>query len=225
MASPLLEFEGVSRWSGADGGGFDLAAGPGDCVVFAGVDPSQLHDLGDLALGLVVPRRGVVRFLGDDWQRLDPREAERRRRGIGRVLAAPGRAAWLENLDVEENVQLARWFEPGVKMEMVRERSRRLAGTFGLEGGLPGTRPAVTPPEVLARAQWVRAFLPDPLRLLVLEAPESGVGDGAGALLRAEIRRVREAGTAVWWIDPGSPDGLDETARYDTVPAWLRRRG
>jgi len=224
MVTPLLEFAGVCRWTGPEGDGFDLAVRPGECVVFAGVDPSQIHDLGDLAVGLMVPRRGMVRFGGDDWQRVEPREAERRRRGIGRVLAAPGRAAWLENLDVEENVHLARWFEAGEKMEAVRERSRRLAGVFGLEGGLPGSRPAVTPDDVLARAQWVRAFLPDPLRLLVLEAPEAGLAAGGGSRLRAEIARVREAGTAVLWIDPGSPAGLNETVRYDTVPVWLRRR-
>jgi ABC-type transporter Mla maintaining outer membrane lipid asymmetry ATPase subunit MlaF len=221
-AAPVLAFEGVGPAGGdappADA--FHLALGPGDCVVFAGVDASSLHHLGDLVLGLQAPARGRILFGGSDWQTMDPRDVERCRRQTGRVLAVPGRAAWLQNLDVEENVQLARRFDPGSNVLQVRERSSVLCGLFGL-AGLPGTRPASTAPDVLLRAQWVRAFLPDPLRLLVLESPDWGVKPSMGARLREQVRVARAAGTAVVWIDLGAAAGLGETMRYDGVPPAL----
>ena len=221
----LLGCEGVSTVEAVEAveAVFDLAIAPGDCIVFAGVESAIVHQLGDIFLGLRAPMRGRICFGGVDWQSMDPREAERQRRQIGRVLAAPGRAAWLQNLDVEENVHLARRFEPGVSFASVRERSLQLCQLFGLES-LPSTRPAATSPDLLMPAQWVRAFLPDPLRLLVLECPEWGVKKAFAARLREQVREARSAGTAVIWIDLGPAAGLDETLRYDAIPPALGHR-
>jgi ABC-type uncharacterized transport system ATPase subunit len=215
--------EGLSTGGDAEAGGFDLALRAGDCVVFAGLDAESLPHLGDLFLGLQAPARGRVMVWGADWQTMDPREVEHRRRQIGRVLAAPGRAAWLQNLDVEENVYLASHFEPMVSQGSLRQRARDLCGVFGLEG-LPVTRPSETSSDVLMLAQWVRAFLPEPLRILVLEAPDRGGGKNAPGRLREQVRLARESGTAVIWMDLGTAAGLDETLRYDGVPTAVSRR-
>jgi ABC-type transporter Mla maintaining outer membrane lipid asymmetry ATPase subunit MlaF len=215
--------EGLSTCPEPEAGSFDLAMRAGECVVFAGVEADSLHHLGDLFLGLIAPARGRVTVLGQDWQTMDPREAEHLRRQTGRVLAAPGRAAWLQNLDVEENVYLARQFEPSESPEGLRQRALALCGAFGLEE-LPSTRPADTPSDVLMRAQWVRAFLPEPLRLLVLEAPDGGGRSSASGKLREQVRVARASGTVVIWIDLGAATGLDETLRYDGVPAAVSRR-
>lgn len=219
----IFACEGLATSPDPGTGGFDLALRAGECVVFAGIEPENLHHLGDLFLGLSVPARGRVVVWGRDWQTMDPREAEHSRRQIGRVLASPGRAAWLQNLDVEENVYLARQFEAVAGRENLRRRARELCGVFGLEA-LPATRPAETPSDLLMRAQWVRAFLPEPLRLLVLEAPDRGGGKSASGRLREQVRMARASGTAVIWMDLGSAAGLDETLRYDGVPTAVSRR-
>jgi ribose transport system ATP-binding protein len=216
---PVLAFQDVSTSSPAVDA-FNMALGRGECVVFANVDPSAIHHLGDLVLGLIAPASGRIQFGGADWQTMDPREAERARRQTGRVLAVPGRAAWLQNLEVEENVFLARQFDPGVNLTVVRERAQKLCGIFGLDS-LPTTRPMGTAAGDLMRAQWIRALLPDPLRLLVLESADAGVKKSAATRLREQIREVRAAGTAIVWIYFGPAAGLDETLRYDGVPPAL----
>ena len=184
-----------------------------------------MHDLGDLALGLQAPRQGRVFFGGEDWSGMDPREAERRRRRVGRVFAPRGRAAWIENLDVEENVMLAQLFNEGSTWEAVRERAEDLARRFGLDG-LPTSRPSATPAPDLMAAQWVRAFLPDPLRLLILELPEAAVPEGKAGLLNGEVKRVLDEGTAVIWIDGSAAelDGLEPDRHFGEVPEALMSR-
>jgi ABC-type uncharacterized transport system ATPase subunit len=222
-AATVLTCDGLSTSLDPEAGSFALTVRPGECVVFAGVEADSVHHLGDLFLGLQAPARGRVTFGGQDWQTMDPREAEHGRRQIGRVVATPGRAAWLQNLDVEENVYLARQFEPGVSTAGLRQRAQTFCHLFGLEA-LPTTRPAATSSDLLMRAQWVRAFLPEPLRLLVLEAPDWGARKESSGRLREQVRRARGAGTAVIWIDLGAAAGLDETLRYDGVPQAVGRR-
>lgn len=158
-------------------------------------------------LGLQPPSRGEIRFLGRTWEERSVAETERDLRLVGTVVnprCHPARV-WVGNLDVDENVMLASQFDPARSSARVAARADELARRFGLAEGLPQGRPATTDPEALLLAQWVRAFLRDPLRLLVLENPlELAPRESVEALVR-EIERVRESGTAVLWISETAP--------------------
>ena len=109
---------------------------------------------------------------------------------------------WVQNLSVSDNTLLAQRFSPGIDEALLRQRADHLAELFGL-GSLPVTRPAATPGDKLLLAQWVRALLPNPLRLLILEIAEPELAEESSAPLLEAIAEARSKGTAVLWIgDP-----------------------
>lgn len=158
-------------------------------------------------LGVQPPPRGEIRFLGRAWEERSVAEAERDLRLVGTVVnprCHPARV-WVGNLDVDENVVLAAQFDPSRSSGRVAARAEELALRFGLAEGLPRGRPSATEPEALVLAQWVRAFLREPLRLLVLENPlELAPRDSVAALVR-EIGLARASGTAVLWVSETPP--------------------
>jgi predicted ABC-type transport system involved in lysophospholipase L1 biosynthesis ATPase subunit len=156
--------------------------------------------LAELAEGLSAPAEGRVLFLGEDWTLLDADQAARRRGQIGRVFQGP---AWVNNLDVDENVTLRVRHYSGLPAPEVNAAAADIAGRVGLSE-VPRTRPAWTPHEDLARAQWVRALLGQP-RLLVLEDPERDAPESAIAAWRVAVAVALRDGAAVLWIGPESP--------------------
>jgi ABC-type sugar transport system ATPase subunit len=117
-------------------------------------------------------------------------------------------SSWVQNLSVADNILLAQRFKPGANESDLHGRAERLARRFGL-GGLPQTRPMATPTQELVLSQWVRAFLPAPLRLLILEQPDSQAPENSlGALLEA-INEARANGGTVLWIGSPNDSGLD----------------
>lgn len=175
----------------------------------------------DLAGGLRPPAAGALRFLGADWTAVGAREATRLRHRIGRVF---GGAAWLSNLDVDENVVLgARHFSGRGDAELL-EAANRAAVRLGLSGGLPAGRPAWADRRELQLAQWVRATLDEP-DALIIENPDLALRDEDRARVRELIDEALRRGAAVlgiayradgalaaWW-----PEGV--VARLETKPA------
>ncbi len=174
-------------------GSFELP--PGQWARVDAGSPSRLDVLGDVFSGLLGPRAGRVVFQGTDWAAAGPHAAVQLRAHIGRVFYS---AAWLANLDVDENVLLAALYHtPRPEAEWQAE-ALAWARRFGMHA-LPTTRPAVTPVADLQRAQWVRALLMRPA-LLVLEEPDRDVPPSSAAAFWSAVAELLSAGSALVWI-------------------------
>ncbi len=200
-SDPVLELTGVTFSASPDRSPLDLSLRPGGFVFLREFSVSlQL-------LGIAPVIRGSIRFKGRTWQERSVAESERDLRRVGTVVnprSHPARV-WVGNLDVDENVVLASQFDPSRRSCRVEERAAVLARNFGLPEGLPAGRPAEASPAELILSQWVRAFLRDPLDLLVLENPLEGAPSGSTRALAREIERVRGEGAAVLWVGETKP--------------------
>src|SRR3954452_4519331 len=188
----------------------------GECALIEGSDAAQLAAFADLCSGLITLHSGNVRFIGRDWSALPHDYAAALRGRIGRVFATGG---WLPFLDVETNILLPQLHHTRRDLEELRQEAQGLAREFGLPG-LPLGRVDTLAAADLGRAGLVRAFLGEPL-LVLLEEPTRGLlaSDTPAVLNRAAMTRDR--GGAVVWL-----------ARYGfarinpTFPAdqWLQLR-
>jgi phospholipid/cholesterol/gamma-HCH transport system ATP-binding protein len=150
--------------------------------------------LADAAEGLVPPTQGSVMFLGEDWQRLSADHAAAQRGKIGRLFEDEG---WISDLDVDQNIMLAQRHHTQRSEQDIREEALKLARVFGLPG-LPRGRPGSVRRWDLRKAACIRAFLGQPV-FLILEQPERGVYADLMAPLVNAVQSARKRGTAVLW--------------------------
>ena len=207
-ASPVLRVDGaVLPEAAARGAGpavtFDLA--PGALAVLAVDDRDRIPEVGDLLCGLIDPAAGRVEFEGRAWAGAPPGEQAAMRARIGRVFSG---AAWIGNLDIDENVTLAQLYHTDRPAADLHAAAEDLARRFGL-AGIPAGRPSWADARELQAAQWVRAWLSRPA-LFVLEEPEAGVSARAAGLLRAALREALAAGSAAVWIAERVDPALEE---------------
>jgi ABC-type uncharacterized transport system ATPase subunit len=222
---PVVEFREVALNPGE--ARFGLVLGAGEMVLIESDEATPAGGVGDVVLGMVEPVHGEVWFRGSGWRSMDLTEAERCRRMAGRVWGPGEGAAWLQNLDVDENIQLAQRFDPGQSSRAVAERARRVAESFGLRG-LPKMRPVAAKRRTLQLAQWIRALLPKDLCLLMLDQPLLGATEeDCGRFLR-KVAAARSEGVAVIWIEQGDAQALglalEPTWHFRNLPAALRPR-
>ena len=225
-SEPILTFENISLSDAPpDGRGFSLDLNPGELALFPCERDTPIPKLANLSTGVVEPPSGQVKFRGCNWAEMSPREKEEHRKSIGRVFAPRLETAWLQNLDVDENILLTQLFKQETTPSGLQVRADALAARLGL-GGLPHTRPSATNQSDLTRSQWVRALLPAPLHLLVLEIPSFGLAREEDLeLLSAEVSKARENGTAVLWLET-NPRGIDfpglkPTTHFERLPKAL----
>lgn len=207
---------------------FDLLLDSGELVIFEMSNNETANDIPGLACGVTPPRSGEVFFCGKNWTDLHDDAAVELRQQIGHVFNSTFRASWIENLDIDENIFLSQQMAGRVSQEELAERAVALARSFEMDS-LPRMRRSKVARKDLMRAQWVRAFLPDPLKLLILERPTLGMDTDSVQLLLAQITNVRRTGTAVVWLDnPLSDVEYDQLSATkiisSTPPALLRRR-
>jgi phospholipid/cholesterol/gamma-HCH transport system ATP-binding protein len=158
-------------------------------------DEGQAAALSDLCSGLIEPMEGVVRFLGHDWKSLPHDYANALRGRIGRDFADE---AWVPHLSLIENILLQQHHHTRrAEREMLAEASV-LARAFGLPG-IPVSRPEDVSPFDRARAALVRAFVGDPV-LILLENPLQGRYVDLLEPLVNVIARARRRGAAVLWL-------------------------
>ena len=159
----VLRFSDVrlNYLSGEGESGFSLALGAGELALFCSDSQKKTPEIADLAMGLRRPSSGTIEFLGEDWTRMGAPDLLRNRSQIGRVFAPRGGSNWLHNLDIDENIMVAQFFRPGQTLATVHERAQEMGQRFGFQV-LPHSRPSNASAEELTKAQWVRAFLPDP---------------------------------------------------------------
>jgi phospholipid/cholesterol/gamma-HCH transport system ATP-binding protein len=164
---------------------------PGECAVIEGADTAQLEAFADLCSGLVRLRTGHVRFLGHDWAALPDEFAAALRGRIGRVF---GTIASLPFLDAETNLLLSQLHHTRYVRDELRAEATALAYEFGLPG-IPQGRLGDLAPEDALRGMLIRAFLGEPM-LLLLEEPAIGFR----AALLNRIAGIRDRGGGVIWL-------------------------
>jgi len=174
---------------------YDLRLEAGDLALVDAPDVAQSRRFADLCSGLVPLAQGSVRFLGRDWTVLPHDFAAALRGRIGRVFAVGG---WIPFVDVAANILLPQLHHTRHDRGALRDRATALASSFGLPG-LPLERPADLAPRDLAGAACVRAFLGEPL-LLLLESPVSGQWAELKTALLQRLAAARSRGAAAIWL-------------------------
>ena len=180
----------------------DLAVGvplslrllPGESALIEAADAAQLTAFADLCSGLIEPLSGRVRFLGRDWQELPHDYAAALRGRIGRVFSV---GAWVPFVDVTTSILLPSLHHTRRDRRELRDEALALAREFGLPG-LPLDRPEDLTQGDLNRAALVRAFLGEPLLVLVEDRPNLSLSRSAAVLNR--IVAVCDSGGAVIWL-------------------------
>jgi phospholipid/cholesterol/gamma-HCH transport system ATP-binding protein len=176
----------------------DLRLMPGDLALIDARHATRLAWFGDLCCGLVPLASGSVRFLGRDWSAVPDSYAAALRGRIGRVFTA---ASWIGYLDVGANILLPQLHHTREGLDGLRRSATQLACAFGLPG-LPLVRASELAESDLVRAACVRAFLGDPL-LLVLESPAQGRFTTLVPPLLDALARARDRGAAALWLTRG----------------------
>jgi len=167
----------------------------GDFFLIRLARADQTATFADACAGITPPLRGGVYFLGRDWQKLRPDQANALRGRIGSVFSA---ANWLNHLSLLENILLPQLYHTHRPAGRLRDEAGELAERFGLPGvplGLPGDFTAAD----LQRAACVRAFLGQPF-LVLLQEPSGGMGFEIISPLIQAIRDARDRGAAVIWL-------------------------
>lgn len=223
--APRLAFIGVDA-AGAEGGpatllhqgSFELH--PGELLWLGLEDPADMPVLADLAEGLEEPDAGTVCFDGRDWTGLPASAALAARGTIGRLHSA---AAWLSNLDLDENILLAALHHGRRTAPDLRDEAAAWAAHFGL-AQLPHARPAWATARERHLCQWIRALLGPPA-LLMVEDPGAKIARALSAAEAAAVARLRAGGTAVLWLAPRglqAPPGLPGARRCEIVDGRLK---
>jgi phospholipid/cholesterol/gamma-HCH transport system ATP-binding protein len=178
-------------------------------------NPEHATMLADLCTGLLPLANGAVRFLGRDWTGLPHEHVAAMRGRIGRIFGGTG--GWIGFIDVETAVLLPRLHHTRRPAGLLRDEAAALARRFGLPG-LPLERPNRVSAADLSRAACVRAFLGEPL-LLVLESPARGQLDDLLPPLLDVLTAALDRGAAAVWLAPG-----DRVWRDASIPVTYRYR-
>ena len=193
MANPeykevIVEVEGSLPENGCRA---DMTLYSGELMLVKG----EGRSLFDLISGMQCESAVNVRFCGVDWRSLGPQAECRMRGNIGRSFRST--EAWVHNMSLRENSVL-RTLHHGILTELEADLEiERMAGPLELIS-LLDSRPEAAAPDVLARCQWMRAFIGNP-KLVLLEDPEDGVPPGKCTELTRLVGRCISAGGAVVW--------------------------
>ena len=209
----ILSFENVELAAADDRGegvdvSFRLVGGELSLVRIQ--NRQQGMSLADTGAGLIVPRRGQVQFLGKQWFKLPPDTANGLRGRIGRVFSE---GSWVGHLSVLENILLPQLHHTRRTVTELRDEAAMLAEQFDLPG-LPIGHPNDSLPIDLQRAACVRAFMGQPVFILIEESNPGCYKEMMPNLINA-IREARDRGATVMWLtsdkfiwrDPSIPAG------------------
>ena len=225
MNSAIVKFNRVSVQSSRqyETGLWNLSfeLNPGDLLLVRIERENERLPLADATEGLVRPAQGTVSFLGDDWQSLSADRSAARRGKIGRLFEDEG---WISDMDVDENIVLAQRHHTQRTEGEIMEEAIKFARMFGLPG-LPRGRPGKARRWDLRKAACIRAFLGQPV-LVILEQPVRGVYADCMAPLLNAVRSARAHGAAVLWTvtDPQiwNNAGVRPTTRARMLGSELR---
>jgi len=193
---------------------------PGTLTIIKVEPGNEQLPIADLAEGLLCPAEGRVAFQGEPWTTMLPEQVLQRRAQIGRVFDGHG---WISNLNVNENVTLSQRHHTRRPIAEILAEAEALARAFGLSE-LPKTRPALVAHQDLRRSEWIRAFLGQPL-LVLLERPMQGVPLQHLPRLIGAVREACAHKAAVLWLTDSSrplgesgPESRNRVERHSELP-------
>jgi phospholipid/cholesterol/gamma-HCH transport system ATP-binding protein len=192
----------------------DLQLMPGQCALIEARDPAQAAEFADLCCGVLPLRKGNVRFLGRDWADTPDELAAAMRGRIGRLY---GTGAWIDFLGTDVNILLSQLHHTRRTEAALRDTAAELSRSFGLPG-LPLTRPDALAAADLTRAACVRAFMGEPL-LLLLESPEQERSTDLVQSLLDALAAARDRQAASIWLTRSDAVWHDRS-----FPATMRLR-
>ena len=155
----------------------------------------QTAGFADACAGIIKPKSGSVHFLGRNWTDLSPDQANALRGRMGRVFKTGN---WVNHRSLLDNILLPQRHHTRRSDRRLYNEAGKLAQQFGLPGiplGLPGDLTEAD----LQRAACVRAFLGQPL-LILLEEPTSGIFLDVISGLMGAVREALDRGAAVIWL-------------------------
>ena len=159
-----------------------LALAPGELALIK-LEARQHLPIADAAAGLAAPQDGTVSFQGVDWQNMQPRAAAEARADRSRHLTASGGSA----TSMSMKTSCSRYVTiPTLLCRTCTIRRQSYRG-FSKCRGFCATCPNIARKSDLRRAACVRAFLGEPM-LLILEQPERDVFPDIMPPLLASIR-------------------------------------
>jgi phospholipid/cholesterol/gamma-HCH transport system ATP-binding protein len=222
---PILKFSDVTVESSpnyeTELWNISFALDPGDLMLVRIERENERLPLADTSEGLLRPRPGSVRFLGEDWQSMTADRAAAQRGKIGRLFEDEG---WVSGLEVNQNITLSQRHHTRRSEEEILEEALKFARMFGLPG-LPRGYPGGVRRADLRKAACIRAFLGQPA-FIILEQPVRGVYADLMAPLVNAVESARKRGAAVLWTatDPEiwNHPGIRATKRARMLGSELR---
>jgi phospholipid/cholesterol/gamma-HCH transport system ATP-binding protein len=194
----VLELSGVSFRGRSESGirlqRVDLRIRAGELVTVQLDRATSTREAASMIQGLIPPIEGTVKFCSEDWLGTDYDRHFRMRSRIGRVFEGQ---AWIENLNVNENVTLSARHH-GQSDASIEAELQYWVSRLGIEG-INHKRPAFVEPSVLQVHQWIRAFLGSPA-LVILERPLQFLSTTWLPKLVDAIEAIRSRGAAVLWF-------------------------
>ncbi len=193
---PLLAVSGLSKRFGkvvtAEDVEFEVAAG--EALGIVGPNGAGKSTLLNLVSGVLRPDAGTVTFDGTDITAADP--ADRCRAGIGRTYQVPRPFG---DMTVFENVFVAATFGSGRHGRLGYDAAHEALATTGL---MPLANRPASQLRLLdrKRLELARAVATGP-RLILLDEIAGGLTEAELPALVDNIRRLRDSGVSVVWIE------------------------
>ena len=173
---------------------FTIRVDGGELLVLEGAGLAVRAVLLRAAAGLIPPRAGRLRILGQDPGAL-PRAA--REALAARLGYLPRRGELISNISLEANLLLPLRYHLRLRLAEARRQGALAAARFGLAWPLPAALPAEVPPGVHRRVALARAVVLSP-ELLLLEGFTDDLSRPDAAALCAAVRDwAAERGAAV----------------------------
>jgi peptide/nickel transport system ATP-binding protein len=195
---PLLRFAAASkRYSSRDFGDrwavrqVDLSVRPGKTVSIVGESGSGKSTMIRMAMGLISPDEGSVKFAGQQWNRLGRKERRKQRGRIGMVFQEPFGALDPRQRIWEIVAEPLAVHEGGISKDERQERARKALELVGLNAGMLRKLPAQLSGGQQQRVGIARAMVGRP-ELVLLDEPTSALDLSVQAQLLELLVELRE---------------------------------
>jgi len=205
----------------------DFRLGPGEWLLLHEPEAELLELWIDVAMGLIWPDAGAVRFLGKEWTR---RSRDEIRQARGAIACFHDKYDWIAQKPMLESIITPALYHRVGTVESLTQRAEVLCGEFGLPG-IPVSTPPTMPVGDRLRSTCVLGLLRRP-RLLIIVEDTNPVWDGLLAPLVNRIQRhCFNGGSALWIVtnrqrldDPRlTPDHRQVILGTHSQPCWPKK--